>query len=142
MGGIKITPADRWFSMCVRERTDWTCERCGNQYEYQHRGLHCSHYFGRGSWSVRHVGDNAFAHCFGCHQHLGSNPDEFARWVSNHLGDGAMGILREKWQSVDRGRRAKRGQKELASHYQQQHKLQRQQRLDGVAGRVDFEDWD
>ena len=30
MGGIKITQADKWFSLVsIREAYDWTCCRCG-----------------------------------------------------------------------------------------------------------------
>ena len=43
MGGIKITMADKWFSLSIREAYDWTCCRCGTQYHHNHQGLDCSH---------------------------------------------------------------------------------------------------
>jgi len=44
---MKITPADKYFSLCIRERSDWTCEYCGNGYRHKPQGLHCSHLFSR-----------------------------------------------------------------------------------------------
>jgi len=37
---------------------------------------------------------NAAAMCFGCHDYLGGNPVEFARWVEKHLGKTASEKLR------------------------------------------------
>ena len=52
MGGIKITQADKWFSLSIREAYDWTRCRCGTQYHTTIR-LDCSHGYSRGNWATR-----------------------------------------------------------------------------------------
>jgi hypothetical protein len=47
MGGIKRTAADRKFSLMIRERDNWTCQRCGKQYVPPTRALDCMHNFPR-----------------------------------------------------------------------------------------------
>jgi hypothetical protein len=115
---LKITAADRWFSLCVRERADWRCEVCGKHYERGSQGLHCSHFWSRRHQSVRHDPDNAAAHCFGCHQRLGGDPLDFAAWVEGHLGS-------ERREALDlRARqplKIKRHLHDIARHYQAEH---------------------
>lgn len=84
---ISIDPADRFFSYYVRELADWKCERCHTPYERKSQGLHCSHFFGRRAESTRFCLDNVNAHCFFCHQFLGSNPLEFSQWKRKSLGE-------------------------------------------------------
>ena len=139
---IKIFPADKAFSLCVRERNAWCCERCGKYYpEDKRMGLHCSHYHGRGKWSTRLNGVNAWAHCFGCHRHLGSNPHEFTRWVVGRMGEQEYELLLELSLDTKWGRQIKRDQKQVAKHYREQHKIMLQARQAGEIGRVEFESW-
>jgi hypothetical protein len=49
-------------------------------------GLHCSHYYGRGRFSVRFDPDNAVALCYGCHRFLGSNPADHLDFIRERLG--------------------------------------------------------
>ena len=49
-------------------------------------GLHCSHYYGRGRYSVRFDPDNAVALCYGCHRHVGSNPSDHLDFIRERLG--------------------------------------------------------
>lgn len=65
---MKYFTADRVFSKYIRERDDWTCQKCGNKYEKGSRGLQNSHYFGRGRWTTRYDEDNCDALCHGCHR--------------------------------------------------------------------------
>ena len=141
MPGIKLNPADTAFSKCVRERTDYTCEVCGGQYEEGDRGLHCSHYFGRRAYSVRFDPANAFAHCFACHQRLGSNPDDFARWADGVLGSGRVQLLRERREDNSLGKTVKKNLKDVAKHYREQLKIMKAKRADGAVGRIEFEGW-
>ena len=142
---IKRTALDSVFSQCVRERVDWTCERCGKYYpEGSRGGLDCSHLMGRRHVRTRHHPDNCFAHCRGCHQHLGSNPVEFTRWAEERLGIGLIEILREmafqplKLSKVDRKAR----EKEMLTHYRNELKKLRDRRADGVQGRLEFTGYD
>ena len=78
---IKRTKWDVVFSNLIRYRDKWTCQRCGRVYPEGSQGLHCSHFFGRGTWATRLEEANAMALCFGCHQRVGSNPiDHIELW--------------------------------------------------------------
>lgn len=83
---IQISRLDRKFSLYIRTRANWTCERCGGRYTPPTNALHCSHFWGRARKKVRFDPDNAFAHCYGCHAYLGAHPEEFRRWAMSKLG--------------------------------------------------------
>lgn len=147
MAGIKTTPADQWFSKCVRERNDWKCERCNTYYPPgKTAGLDCSHYYSRSDKSIRHYPHNAFAHCRGCHQWLSSRPEEFARHYRDVFGEDALTDLIEIKQDIDRGRAVVKDQKSkrssIASHYKLQYEMMREARNAGRTGRIEFEDYD
>lgn len=77
---MKTFAADEMFSLCIRERAEWRCERCGNQFVHPTSGLHCAHFKGRGRWSTRFHPDNAASCCYGCHRYLDTHDaakDEF-----------------------------------------------------------------
>ncbi len=65
---IKIDPADKLFSLWIRGRDKWTCQRCHKVYLPKSPGLNNSHYWGRGKESTRFEPDNCDALCFGCHR--------------------------------------------------------------------------
>ena len=141
--GIKRDAADSWFSKCVRERTNYTCEVCHKQYERSSTGLHCSHYHGRSNKSVRWHGDNAFAHCFGCHQKMGANPHEFQLWTENILGSGRYDLLTERKNDTNLGKQLHKDNKAglIAKHYKEQHGIMSEKRADGETMYLDFEDY-
>lgn len=143
MGAVKIFACDTWFSKCVRERANWACERCGSQFPegQDRRGLHCSHFYGRGNWATRFHPDNAFAHCYGCHQYLGSHPTEFHRWAMEKMGEGCMVMLREITNDTRLGRLARRSRQDIAAHYRAEHLRMSKIRQKGHSGRLEFEPW-
>lgn len=141
LGGIRITPADKWFSLCVRERAGWTCEYCGKDYSGERgHGLHCSHFFGRRHKATRHHPDNAFAHCYGCHQRLGANPYIFSEWARAHLGGGRITILHERHLQI--WKKPKGYEKEIAAHYKAEYERMKALRDQGVTGRIEFTAFD
>jgi len=84
---VKRDCRDIKFSELIRLAANWTCQRCGR--EFQHgstSGLHCSHFYSRRKKSVRWHPLNAAAHCHGCHAFLGENPIVFDRWIFDYLG--------------------------------------------------------
>jgi len=83
---IKISAVDRLFSLFIRDRANWKCERCGTQYSHPTMALHNSHFYGRGRKSVRWDEDNCIAACYGCHQYLGANPMEHNAFFMARLG--------------------------------------------------------
>lgn len=121
----KLDP-DYWFSMCVRERANWTCQACGKHYEPSisdntglpgNPGLHCSHYIGRANYAVRFDPDNADAHCYGCHAKFEGNPHIFREWKFYRLGQVMYEILVEKSNNLLLGKQARREKQEIAEHY-------------------------
>ena len=139
---LKRTAADHWFSRCVRLRSEFICQGCGIKYEENSKGLHCSHYFGRAKKGVRYDSDNAFAHCYGCHQKFGSNPDYFYRHYIDTYGEGPLDLLREKVEDIMRGKRMVKEEKEIAKHYKQEAARMENDRAAGVRGWLEFVNYD
>lgn len=137
--GIKITPADTAFSKCVRERANWTCQVCHTVYPKGSRGLECSHYYGRGNYSVRFDPYNAWAHCTACHFKMGSNPDTFVRWVENRLSEHQLSKLRERKNNTDLGKTYRKELKEIAAHYRDELKEMERIRAEGEMGYLEFQ---
>jgi len=139
-GAVKITPADEAFSKCVRERADWTCERCGKYFpEGTRGGIHCSHIYSRGHRTIRWAGDNAQALCVSCHDWYGKDPADSGIWVADLLGEGHMAILREKKNM--KFKIPKTEEKEIAKHYREQLKIMQKARAEGHVGRLEFESY-
>lgn len=92
-GKIKIDPADRLFSLYIRHRAGWRCERCQRYYAPPTAALHCSHFRGRGKENTRFDPDNASAHCYGCHQYLTSHPQEHMAWKLAQIGQNKLDEL-------------------------------------------------
>ena len=129
---------DDWFSRCVREAANWTCERCGTYYsEGARQGLHCSHLFGRRRLSVRYAPDNAVAHCFTCHQILGENPLRFASWIRQHLGEEKTDLLEERANTIIRLKAYHK--KQILENLKASHADLLEQRRQGITGRLTFE---
>jgi rubredoxin len=83
---VKIDQADKYFSLFVRTRDNWTCQRCGHQFTPPTNGLHCSHFMGRGKEGTRFEPMNADALCYGCHQYFTSHPAEHLMWQVERKG--------------------------------------------------------
>jgi uncharacterized CHY-type Zn-finger protein len=107
-------------------------------YPQNSQGLHCSHYFGRRNKSLRWDPDNAFAHCFGCHQKLGSNPHDFQRWAEDRLGSGTVEILNEKRNDLNLAKSLHKAEKEIAAHYKLEYETMLSRRAAGESGRLEF----
>lgn len=133
---LLITPADKYFSLCIRERADWICERCGRYYGDKRQGLHCSHFVSRGHWGTRFHPKNAAAHCFGCHRHLSSSPHEFVVWIVQHIGRETYEELQRTAAKPAKGLR--KHVKTIAKHYRDENTIQLQCRTNGYVGRVEF----
>ena len=141
MNGIKRTPLDAVFSDLVRERADWTCQCCGKHYpDRKGSGLHASHYFGRRGKSTRWFGDNVYAHCFGCHQKLGSSPHEFRSFVFEQLGEDRYDALVLRANKPRKYSKAE--QKEMQAHFKAQLEHLRKRRREGEIGVIEFVEWD
>lgn len=91
MAKVKINKTDKMFSDWVRNRDDWTCQRCGAYKDpsdsRQRMGLHCSHYWKRGKHATRFDTDNCISLCMGCHLRLeGDKQGEYKDLMIKRLG--------------------------------------------------------
>jgi len=136
---VKIKPADEWFSKCVREASDWVCEKCGSGHERGSRGLHNSHIFSRRHRTIRWAKANTQALCFSCHQWFGGSPADSGYWVTELLGEGHMELLRQ--QRDCRVKVSKLEEKDIAKHYKSEYEKLLRRRADGESGKLDFESY-
>jgi len=142
MTGILITPADKAFSSCIKERAGWRCEFCGKPYPRGSRGLQCAHFFPRGDWSTRFEPLNCVALCFYHHQLLDSHHLAFVGWMKQHI-EPHIDLLIEIHDNVDRGKsyRRTKGRGEIAKYYEHQLSALTALREEGEAGRLEFAAW-
>lgn len=85
--GFTRSPADEAFSDFIRKRDNYTCQKCGTQYEPKTKGLQCSHHFSRRHYNIRFDPDNAIALCHHCHNYwFQKDIPEAARWLEQRLG--------------------------------------------------------
>ena len=140
MAGIKRTPADTWFSRCVRARANFTCERCGAVHTPTSQGLHCSHHHRRGQWAVRFDPGNAEALCYGCHVQAGGTADRLALVVSEAEQARLRALCVD--QAVARRVRRTHGRGAIAAHFKAEYERLMALRDDGRGDRLDFRGWD
>ena len=133
---VKIKAADTAFSRCVREASDWTCERCGAKHERGSMGLHNSHIFSRRHRTIRWCVENTQALCFSCHQWFGGNPADSGKWITDLRGEGFIDLLREKRDI--KLKVSKLEEKEIAKHYRGELKIIEEMRNAGQVGLIEF----
>lgn len=84
---MKRDVLDGLFSLYIRHRDNWTCQRCHKKYPEKHQGLHCMHLVkGRGNKRTRFDEENCAAGCYGCHRYLDTHPAEKREWYWNTYG--------------------------------------------------------
>lgn len=84
---MKLDAADRLFSLYIRTRDNWTCQRCYKKYTPPTQALHCSHFVGRGKEATRFEPLNADALCYGCHRYFTAQPAEHKEWQIQRKGE-------------------------------------------------------
>jgi len=134
---MKRDKYDALFSNMVRERDNWTCQKCNKYYpEGNRQGLHCSHIFSRRHRATRWEPYNAVAHCFACHQYLGGNPVVFEQWARGYMGDYVIDMLEEKHLTILKTTKVQ--MKEMYSHMKKEHARMLRLRKDGDTGLLSF----
>ncbi len=91
--GIRIDLADKYFSLYVRYRDNWTCQRCLKPFDAGSQGLHNSHFWGRARESTRFDPLNCVAHCHGCHSFFTANPALHYEWKLKRIGQRDFDLL-------------------------------------------------
>ena len=93
MSGIKRTASDARFSRRIRERDNWTCQRCFKVFVPPTRALHCAHMFTRRTQITRFDEDNALSLCYGDHQYVDSHAAEKEALWRLRIGDERFDVL-------------------------------------------------
>lgn len=100
---LKRSKADILFSEFIRERDDWTCQRCHIPCHDNRGYLDCSHFFSRAKKSVRFDADNAVAFCKKCHDYFtGKNYQEHLNFFVKRLGIRKFELLEVRAQTPQR----------------------------------------
>jgi hypothetical protein len=134
---MKKDKFDKLFSDSIRERDNWTCQRCQTYYPVGHRrGLHCSHIFSRRHRATRWEPCNAVAHCYSCHEYLGGNPVMFDKWAREHWGDYIIDMLEEKHRQIIK--LTKHDKVELYAHMKAEYARMLRERAAGDDGILKF----
>jgi len=139
VAAIKTSVADAAFSKCVRERSDWHCERCGTHYPDGGPSLHCSHVVTRGNHAVRYSKSNAMALCFGCHRKVEGDHFEHRRVYFEVFGEETYNQLEVAKQQIVR--KSQRPIKEIAAFYRSEYERMKALRRQGVTGRIEFDEY-
>jgi hypothetical protein len=87
---------DSLFSLYIRTRDNWTCQRCGKKQPLKSRGYHCAHIEGRGKESVRWDEENAVGLCKGCHQYIDSSHFRKEQFYISKFGKEKYNELRKR----------------------------------------------
>lgn len=105
MSKTKFFPADTAFSISIRGRDKWKCQRCLKQYAPPTGALHCSHFFSRGKWGTRFDEENCISLCYGCHRYFdGPGKSEYEAYKIRQLGQEGFDALRARaWSKSAKG---------------------------------------
>jgi hypothetical protein len=95
-GGVKLTKKDVEWAQLIKNRDNWTCQKCGKSYPPKSRGLHAAHIFSRRFKATRTDPENGLAFCFGCHMYFHSRPLEFIEFATKFLGEERYEALKAK----------------------------------------------
>ena len=137
---MKTSTLDNTFSLLVRERNNWACEKCSCFFPEDERvRLHCSHIITRTYRNLRWHPLNDVAHCAECHRYLTDRPTEFGRWVENYPRLGPLAADRLREMAIPIGKMSAPLMKEIHSNLKTSLEAMRMQRADGVTGRIEFE---
>lgn len=105
---IRIRPTDALFSKIIKERDNYTCQvpHCQKRYPRGSRGIHNSHFWGRGHEASRFSMENCISLCF-YHHNLWGHGDErpqYEAFMKKRLGEDGfkrLDILAHSYQKRD-----------------------------------------
>ncbi len=93
---MKLRKSDTLFRQYALRYYGYTCARCGRRYSEDNcRGLHVSHFWGRGRENVRFDIENVCLLCYGCHRIWGHGDGrgEYEQFMKDRLGENGYNML-------------------------------------------------
>ena len=137
---VKRDILDALFSDLVRERANWCCEACGRCFGPSERqGLHCSHHISRRYNATRWCPVNAAAHCASCHHRFSDDPVLHGEWIIGHIGEQNYRNLKLAAERITPLKKHER--EDIRKTLKDQFADMRKQRVNGHAGRIEFDGW-
>ena len=128
------------MSNLVRCATNYSCENCGKYYPPDlRRGIHCSHFWGRGIKQLRYSELNCSALCYGCHMKLTSDPWAHMQFMQKRVGTEVLEQMAKlaycgyKW--------GKKDQDACLIHLIEQWRIMSQKRREGETGIIEYTGW-
>jgi len=115
-------------------------------YEHDKGYVHCSHYVSRGIHSTRYHPQNAFCHCYSCHEKLGGgrwgggNHAEFAHHYDEVFGPDTREFIRQL--SLQPFRKHKQLVLDIADYYRDIYNQMEEIRRSVDDSRIEFEFYD
>lgn len=139
---LKRTPLDAAVSDIVRERANWTCQRCSmadidGQARAKSSFLDCSHIQGRNHYSTRYDIRNCLCLCKPCHQFVGDRPIDHAQLAARILGQPMVDKMKKQSHMVAKW--TKDEQNEMKLHYRSELKRLRDLREIGQLGYIEVD---
>ena len=137
---MKLTPADIWFSKCVRERAEWTCELCNVMYRLPSIILQCSHFKKRDFWAVRTDPENAIALCSVCHKFVERKKKPHRELHVKIFGEDVTARVEASADDLMLAKAMKQteGKGKISKHYRDEFRRMEELRAAGVTGRIEF----
>jgi len=97
IGKVRLRKTDRLYTRYIRERDDYTCQKCRRKYSPDAcRNLVVSHFWGRGRENTRFDDENCIALChLPCHQYWGHGEGrpEYQTFMEDKLGHTGYDLL-------------------------------------------------
>jgi 5-methylcytosine-specific restriction endonuclease McrA len=88
---MKLDKADQLFSLYIRTRDDFICQRCKKKSD----SVACSHFYGRRNESTRYEPDNCVTLCYGCHKYFDeTNRESYRDFKLKQLGKKRFNTLK------------------------------------------------
>ena len=112
---VRLKPADRYLSLCVRKRDMWTCQYSGKIFEPGSQGLHCAHIFSRRHFATRWVPMNCISLSFGAHRKFDEDHEFKREFAIKFIGQTMYDELNEWRQRIVKI--SKGDQKLIARYY-------------------------
>ncbi len=135
---IKERTIDDIFSLCIRERDDWTCQK--SKIILRDGGLECAHIYGRAARCVRWYPGNAIALSHRWHVRYTNHPPDWRVFSEEWLGPEGVAALHDRFGQMIKYTPADR--RDICHHYRSELKRMKEMRADGIVGALPLNSFD
>lgn len=135
------TKLDKLLRDLIKERADWTCQKCEIKSE-DHYFMQWSHHLSCKYKKIRWNVFNAAAHCGSCHERFTGDPVAHREEIYRLIGEEMYYELRRriddpKTKAPDLHERIL-----MYNHYKDEYEVLKRKRKDGKQGYIEVKPWD